>query len=117
MKRRPLFRILGFVLCIVPPLLAALDRFPLLTTAGKVSMGFTFAAFLCCIPLYKHFKRILASPSAWVMWLVIFALCALLKGFIDDFYIISLIGFVSSVLGAVCFKISGFQKSNDGGEA
>lgn len=110
MKKKIFFRILGFILCIVPPFLAALDRFPLLTTAGKVSMGFVFVAVLCCIPLYKYLKRLLASPSAWLMWLIIFVFCAALRVIIDDFYIISLIGLASSLLGAACFKIAGQGK-------
>ena len=110
MKKRILFKVLGFVFCILPPLLAALDQFPLLTTAGKLSMAFVFVAALCVIPLYKYIKVLLKSPSAWVMWLVVFIFCASLRIIIDEFYIISLIGFVGSIIGAAFFKLAKSEK-------
>lgn len=110
MKKRIIFRILGLLLCVVPPLLAAVDQFPMMTTAGKVSMAFVFVVALCAIPLFKHLKALLRSPSAWVMWMLIFLFCAAMRAIIDEFYIISMIGFVSSLLGAGCFRIAKGKK-------
>lgn len=106
MKRRIFFRILGLILCIAPPLLAAIDQFPVMTAAGKVSTVFIMASALCAVPLFKYIKVVLRSPSAWVMWLIIFAFCFALRAVIDEFFVISLIGFISSLLGAGCFRLA-----------
>jgi hypothetical protein len=47
------------------------------------------------------------------MWLIIFVFCAALRVIIEDFYIISLIGLASSLLGAACFKIAGRKKETE----
>lgn len=103
---RHFLRFLGFALCIVPPLIATLDQFPLMTTEGKWSTIVIVGGALCFVPLFKHVKALLRSPSAWVMWGVIFAVCALIRPLIDEFWIISLIGFASSALGGVCFLLA-----------
>lgn len=106
MKSKALFRLLGFAFSVLPPLIATIDQFPLMTTAGKYSVLAIIALFLCCIPFFKHLKKLLASPSAWMMWLSLFIVCTALRSLIAEFYVISMLGTIGSIIGAFFFKLS-----------
>ena len=61
---------------------------------------------ICFIPLFKYLRHVMSSPSAWVLWGILFAVATATRAFIDEFYMISMIGFVSSAIGAVFFFIA-----------
>ena len=106
MKSKALFRILGFAFSVLPPLIATIDQFPLMTTAGRHSVLAILAIVLCCAPFFKQLKELLASPSAWMLWLSLFIVCTVLRSLIAEFYVISLLGTIGSVIGAFFFKLS-----------
>lgn len=112
MKKKALLKLLGFAFSVIPPLVATLDQLPLMSTAGKWSVLAIVAIVLCCMPFIKHIKRILASPSAWLMWLLIFVFCIASRAIIDEFYTISLFGLLGSVVGAVLFKLAKEEKKD-----
>lgn len=105
-KKKMLLRILGFAFSVLPPLIATFELFPLMTSAGKVSVLAILAIVLSCVPFIKHLKRIMSSPSAWLMWLVVFMFCLVLKAVIDEFYTISMLGFLGSLIGAGFFYLA-----------
>lgn len=106
MRRGMLFRALGFAFSVLPPLLATLELFPLMTVAGKISVLAVVGVALACVPFVNYLKSLLASPSAWMMWLIIFLLCVILRALVNEFYTISMLGLAGSVVGAVFFKFA-----------
>ena len=106
MTRRLLFRGLGFLFCIAPPTLATLNLFPLMTTAGRISACVACLLAVCFVPLFRYLRQVMSSPSAWVLWGLLFAVAAATRAFIDEFYMISMLGFFGSVIGAAFFWLA-----------
>ena len=105
-----LLHIVGFSLCILPPAICALSYFPLWKSAGYASCiagGAAVLLILCAVPLYKLLRKVLASFSAYMMWLLLFVLFFALSKIADEMTVISLVGFVGNLLGAICFRLSG----------
>ena len=105
--------IAGFALCIIPPAVCALSYFPLWKDAGIESCiagGSALLLALCIIPLYKLLKRGLMSYSSYIMWLFMFLLFFGMSKIADQMTVISLVGFVSNLLGAICFYFAGNRK-------
>ena len=101
--------ILGFALCIVPPAVCALTYFPLWKTAGYASClagGAVLVLTVCFVPIYKLLTRVMKSYSSYVMWLILFLIFFTLSKIADQMTVISLVGFVSNLLGEVCFRIA-----------
>lgn len=112
MKKKAFLKLLGFAFSVLPPLIATVDQLPLMSAAGKWSVLAIIAIILCCMPFIKHLKRLLASPSAWMMWLLIFVFCVAFKAVIDEFYTISLFGLLGSAVGVILFKLAKEEKSD-----
>jgi len=106
MRRKYIFNALGFALSVIPALVATIDQFPLMTTTGQASVMAILAIVLCCVPFIKQIKAAFRSPSAWMMWGIIFLLCALTRALVDEFYAISMVAFVSSLIGALFFWLA-----------
>ena len=107
--KRILLRTLGLMLCVVPVATAVLLYFPLWCTmgGGAVVSGFSvLLIILCIIPLGKHIKEMLKSPSGYTLWLVLFVLFLLLSKIANEMAVISFVGFIGNVLGAIAFKLS-----------
>ena len=98
--------IAGFLLCIMPPAVCTLTYFPLWLESGYQSCiagGTALLLVLCAIPLYKLIKRALTSFSSYMVWLILFLLFFSLSRIADQMTVISFVGFVGNLLGAVCF--------------
>ena len=96
----------GFLLCIVPPAVCTLMYFPLWKEVGYESCiagGAALLLVLALIPLYKLIRKGLASYSSYLMWLLLFLLFLGLSRIADEMTVISFVGFVSNLLGAICF--------------
>ncbi len=103
------FRILGMLLCILPPGIAVLEQFPIWMAEGGETIFSAFTLFmlvLVSIPFWKQLKEALASPSAWMFWLIIFILLRLFSNIYQGVMIIAFVGFVSGVFGACSFRLS-----------
>jgi chromate transport protein ChrA len=102
-----LIHIVGLIVCIVPPALAALDLFPLLseTPQKQISTVGALMLLLCCVPLWRSLKVFLRSPSAWKLWLVVYVVFYLLSAISEEITTIALIGLASSVLGEIVFVL------------
>jgi hypothetical protein len=58
------------------------------------------------VPIFRAIKRALASPSAPLLWLVIFLLFLSLSRIADDITVIAFVGFVSNLCGALFFRLA-----------
>ena len=110
--RRFLCGLLGYLFCLVPPALAILERFPLWAMEGKGPLfsGFSLLLLLvAAIPLRRGlcelFRRFLRSPSAFTVWGGIWLFCELFGKISTAVADIALLSTVSSLIGAVFFRI------------
>lgn len=100
--------ILGFALCVIPPAVCTLNYFPLWKEMGYESCiagGAALLLVLCTVPLYKLLRKWLESCSSYVMWLGLFIIFFGLSKIADQMTVISLVGFIGNLLGAICFYI------------
>ncbi len=109
--------IAGFALCILPPAVCTLTYFPLWREMGYESCiagGAALLLVLCAIPLYKLLRRAFSSYSSFFVWLILFLLFFSLSRIAEQMTVISLVGLIGNLLGAVCFhlarRISGRNK-------
>lgn len=108
MLRRGICGAVGTAVSIIPTAVAVLSYFPLWISEGGESVLSGFCALLLiltAVPLYRLIKRLLRSPSAWVMWLVTFLAFFFLSRIADEMTVISFVGVVSNVIGALIFRI------------
>lgn len=108
--------ILGFLLCILPPVICTASYFPIWKESGQViSGGVLLLLLIAAYPLYKFIKRSLESPAAYTVWLILFILFSLLSRIAVQMTVISFVGFIGNALGAVCFYIAK-RMGGDAGE-
>ena len=101
--------ILGFSLCVLPPAICTLSYFPLWKEVGYESCiagGVALLLILCALPIYKLIKRVLTSYSSYFVWLMLFLLFFGLSKIADQMTVISLVGFIGNLLGAICFMLA-----------
>ena len=101
--------ILGFLLCIVPPAVCTLNYFPLWREVGYESCiagGTALILALCIIPIYKLIRKGLDSFSSYMVWLFLFLLFFGMSRIAEQMTVISFVGFIGNLLGAVCFHFA-----------
>ena len=59
---------------------------------------------LCAVPLFKLVRRALSSPSAQMAWFAVFVIFFMLSRIADEMTVISFVGFVGNLVGAILFK-------------
>lgn len=103
-----LLKLLGLLLCILPPAITALTYFPLWIGEkdSAVSIMALLVLTLCAVPFWRVLRDALRSPSAWMMWLVLFLALSLLESLCTGLRVVALIGFPTSLLGAICFHFA-----------
>lgn len=104
-----ILHIAGLLLCIVPPVICTLSYFPIWYHAGAekaLAGGSVILIILAAIPLFKFLRSYLESPASYIVWLIIFILFFLLSKIAYEMTVISFVGFVSNLLGAICFNIA-----------
>ena len=102
-------KLFGLAVCTVPPLIAVLSYFPLWLedSGGKTLSG--ICVLLCIFayaPILRALKRALESNATWLTWLILFIVFTLLSRIAYEVAAISLIGFISNVLGAIVLKLA-----------
>ena len=86
-----------------------LNYFPIWREVGYESCiagGVALLLALCAIPLYKLIAERLKSFSSYLMWLVLFLLFFGMSRIADQMTVICFVGFVSNLMGAICFYIA-----------
>ena len=99
---------LALIFDILPPFIATIAQFPVwveTSAEATVSGLFIVLAFLSCIPLLKHIKAFIKSPSIPIVWLIIFIVLSALNNIIDQMIVVCFVGLISNTIGAVIYKI------------
>lgn len=114
-KKYLLFKILGFVFCILPPLAITIIKYPLWSKSEGASLSIVsiILIVLCCIPFKKYLQKVWKNPSAWQMWTVIFVADIILENISQMTKAVSLAGIVGSIIGAIMFQISKRYRSEE----
>lgn len=105
--KRALLRLLALLISTVPVAVAVISYFPLWRGEGAASVISGFSALLlalCALPLFRYVRDRLRSPSAHVMWLIIFLIFFTLSRIADEMSVISLVGFVSNLIASFIFR-------------
>lgn len=105
--------LLGLIVCTVPVFCAAVSYFPewISRSDGSAISGFfLLVLILAATPIFKAFRMILHSPAAYIMWLIAFLLFFSLEKIAHEMTVISLVGFLSNLMGALLFKIAASGK-------
>ena len=101
--------IAGFLLCVLPPAICTLSYFPLWRDVGYescISGGVALLLIICALPIYRLIKKLITSYSSYLVWLILFILFLGLSRIADQMTVISLVGFIGNLLGAICFRIA-----------
>ena len=101
-----LLRLLGLSLSVLPPAILTLSYFPLWQRLGApyiISGGTLLLLILSALPMIRRIKEILRSPSAYVIWLIIFLLFFTLSRIANEMCVISLSGFIGNLVGSLLF--------------
>lgn len=113
MTKRVLFTGLGYLFCLVPPVLAVFERFPIFAREGRgpVLSGLAFLLLLvAAIPLKRGitdlFRKFLSSPSAFTVWAVLWLFFEVFGRIAEAVADIALIATLSSLIGAVFFRLA-----------
>lgn len=114
LTRRIVFQSLGLALSILPPALAIVFYFPVWAEMGGEYMLSGFTALLLLIafvPLIRVVKRALRSPAGYMIWLAIFLLFLISSKIADEMIVISFVGLLGNIAGAVLFRLA--RRSRD----
>ena len=101
--------ITAFAVSILPAAICTCCYFPLWINRGPATIisGISLILILIsAIPLFKLLKKHFASASAYMVWLLLFVLFFMLSRIADQMTVISFVGFVSNVTGAILFYIA-----------
>lgn len=101
--------ILALLTCVLPPAICTAMYFPLWQSGGAevvLAGGGVLILTLCAVPLFKAIRRLMSSPASYVMWLAAFILFFCLSKIAEQMTVISFVGFVSNLLGALMFRIA-----------
>ena len=109
-----LFRLIGLMFCVVPVAATVILYFPLwqLRGSGTVLSGVSLVLILLClVPLFSTLKRLFSSPASYTMWLVSFLIFFCLSRIADEMTVISFVGFVGNLIGALFFHLGRRERS------
>ena len=105
MKRR-ILKASAIAIDVGAPLIATLTQFPIWierSSEATVSGLFVLFALLSAVPLFKHFKTIVRSPSSPLMWGLILAFLYAMRTIIDEMVVVSFVGFIANLIGGGLF--------------
>ena len=102
--------IVGLIFCVVPPAVCTLCYFPLWKEAGGeavIAGGCALLLVLSAIPLMRVIRGRLKSPASYTLWLLAFLLFFGAAQIAEEMTVISFVGFVGNLIGALLFKLGG----------
>jgi chromate transport protein ChrA len=101
---------LGWGFSVVPSLVATVVFFPVFLETGEsgktISLLACLLLALALLPLWRSLAASLRSPSAWKIYLFLFIFFFLTERIASEMVSISLVGFLSSLVGAVFFRLA-----------
>lgn len=105
-----LIYVLGLGFCVVPPMVAVIDRYGFWQTEQRVSAAVILLLGLCAIPLWRQIRNGLRAfaenPSAWGVWTALTVIFWLFRAIADDMLVICYIALPSSVVGALLMGLA-----------
>ena len=104
-----LLRTFALAVCTLPAAIATLCYFPIWKSrsSGSLLSGFTVLLLLvCAYPTVKAIKRLFRTPSVFTVWLLLFLGFSLVKSIAYEMTVISFVGMISNMIGALLFKLS-----------
>lgn len=111
--KRTVLTVAGILLSVGVPTAVTLTYFPLWYSEGSeklLSGGILLILLICAVPLFKLIKKLIATPSAPVMWLLIFILFGMISKIADEITVIAFWGFISNTAGSILFKLAAKEK-------
>lgn len=109
--------VLGLIVCVLPPVIATLEYFPLWFKQTETAFS-AFSAILiaiCCLPFVKQIKAYFkGTPASWVMWLGIYLLVALFSKLAEGVETVAFIGTMSNLCGGFIFRVEKHIKAREG---
>ena len=106
----------GISIDIAAPLIATFSQFPIWiekSASATVSGDFVLMAFFSCIPLMKHIKNFIKSPSIPIVWLIVFVMLYALNSIIDQMIVVAFVGVISNTIGTFIYKIGDTIEGKD----
>lgn len=103
-----IFKTVALCIDVGVPLVATLTQFPIWierSSEATVSGLALVLIGLSVLPFLKQLKEYFKSPSAWVVWGVVFVILMLMRSIIDQMLVVALAGLVANMIGAVLFGI------------
>lgn len=100
--------LIGYTLCTVPAAISVLEFFPLWLQNGEKRLS-AFAVvllLLCAVPAFRVIRHHLKTPSALLLWLLLFIFVCAFRAIIDELFVVSLVALAASVPGTVCLLIA-----------
>ena len=113
-----LFVFLGLAVSVIPVTVAILSYFPIWLRRGDASILSGISLLLIClalVPFYKHIIKYMKSPSAPIMWLLIFLVFFMLSKIAYEMTVISFVGFITNLLGSFFFRLSKKYSAKENG--
>ena len=107
--KRAIFNLIGIVTSTVPAAVCILLYFPLWRERSIVATVSGFALLLlvlAAVPIFNLIKKALRSPSAPLMWFIVFITFLALSSITDEMTVIGFVGFVSNLIGAIFFRLA-----------
>lgn len=111
-----LARLSAIIICTVPVAIVTLNYFPVWKSRGNGALlsGFTVLLLvLCFYPTVKALKRYLRSPSVFTVWLLLFLAFMIVKSIAYEMCVISFVGMLSNLIGAIIFKACRRRMKNE----
>ncbi len=107
-------RTVGLALCVIPPAVATIEYFPLWLGEGETRLSALalLLLLLAAVPLFRVLKKHFRSPSAFLVWFLIWVALSVLRPIAAAIETIALISFPTSALGSLFFRLAGRQEKN-----
>ncbi len=104
--KHTLLNAIALLISVIPPIAATLLYFPLWKDARSVSGFCLLILIISLVPLLRRIKIELKSASMPFIWGAIFVIFWLFSSIAKQMCVISLIGFISNLLGAIFYGIA-----------
>lgn len=98
------------------PLAATISQFPIWierSSDSTVSGLFVLFTLLSFIPFWRQLKSLFHSPSAPMLWTLLFVVFLTLRSIIDEMLIIAFCGMISNVVGVGLYKLGQVFESKE----
>lgn len=103
------FNILGLAVAVLPPVIAFLEKFPILKEKNYeqlISWISVLVLAVCCIPLWRKLKEIFKSPDITLLWTTVFIVFSAVRGIVDGMIVVAFCGLCGNLLAKALFIAS-----------